>query len=167
MQIGYYSKVYCHVLYGCIMYDMFTGWCRIRPLSAQTHCRPTAVLAALTYTIRVLQLFEMTKFEWFTMECGHGRSTNDEHTPCLWAYHGVKLIILSSKQLKQWLSTFKCCRVFSEPTVRSPGLSIKDLKEGCTCFETKTADMTSKADRDHWQRHNSIGYISLCVSGLK
>jgi len=51
--------------------------------------------------------------------------------------------------------------------VRLPGLSSETGRVGCTCFQTKIAEITLKIDQGHWP-HSSIGhtYKSLSVSGL-
>jgi len=41
------------------------------------------------------------------------------------------------------------------------------LSRGYTYFQTKITKMTLMVNQGHQQWHNSIGYISLSVSGLK
>jgi len=37
---------------------------------------------------------------------------------------------------------------------------------GYTYFQIKIAEMTMKVDLGHWKWHNSVGHISLSISGL-
>jgi len=50
--------------------------------------------------------------------------------------------------------------------VRSPRPSIRNQKSRLRLFSDKIAEMTLKMDQGHQQWQNSIGHISLSVSGL-
>ena len=50
--------------------------------------------------------------------------------------------------------------------VRSPLLATRDRKNRVHLFSEKIAEMTLEVEQYHWRWHSSVGYISLCITGL-